>query len=77
MRAHALKALCDELGNARIATVSGRYFAMDRDQRWDRVLLAYMFLPDGTRQIVAFLIPGDLADLNVAVLDHMLNYSSA
>lgn len=27
--------------NARIATVSGRYFAMDRDKRWDRVKLAY------------------------------------
>ncbi len=28
-------------GNARIATVIGRYFAMDRDKRWDRVKLAY------------------------------------
>ncbi|MFK7867792.1 MAG: 2,3-bisphosphoglycerate-independent phosphoglycerate mutase [Roseobacter sp.] len=26
---------------ARIATVSGRYFAMDRDNRWDRVAQAY------------------------------------
>jgi len=26
---------------ARIATVSGRYFAMDRDNRWDRVARAY------------------------------------
>ncbi len=26
---------------ARIATVSGRYFAMDRDNRWDRVAKAY------------------------------------
>ncbi|MBP5859009.1 2,3-bisphosphoglycerate-independent phosphoglycerate mutase [Marivibrio halodurans] len=26
---------------ARIATVSGRYFAMDRDKRWDRVSKAY------------------------------------
>ncbi len=26
---------------ARIATVSGRYYAMDRDNRWDRVELAY------------------------------------
>lgn len=25
----------------RIATVSGRYYAMDRDKRWERVLLAY------------------------------------
>jgi 2,3-bisphosphoglycerate-independent phosphoglycerate mutase len=27
--------------NARIGTLSGRYFAMDRDRRWDRVKLAY------------------------------------
>ena len=28
-------------GNARIATVSGRYYAMDRDNRWERVGKAY------------------------------------
>ncbi len=28
-------------GNALIATVSGRYYAMDRDKRWDRTKLAY------------------------------------
>ena len=33
----ALQALCDTLGNARIASVGGRYYAMDRDKRWDRV----------------------------------------
>jgi 2,3-bisphosphoglycerate-independent phosphoglycerate mutase len=33
----ALQALCDSLGNARIASIGGRYFVMDRDQRWDRV----------------------------------------
>lgn len=31
-----LQDVCDRLGNARIASVSGRYYAMDRDQRWDR-----------------------------------------
>ncbi len=30
-----------ELNVGRIATVSGRYFAMDRDKRWDRVAKAY------------------------------------
>jgi 2,3-bisphosphoglycerate-independent phosphoglycerate mutase len=29
-----------------IATVTGRYFAMDRDKRWDRVALAYAALTD-------------------------------
>src|SRR3546814_127672 len=37
----ALQARCDALGNARIASVSGRYYAMDRDQRWDRVRRAW------------------------------------
>ena len=32
---------------ARIVTVSGRYYAMDRDNRWDRVQLAYEALAQG------------------------------
>jgi 2,3-bisphosphoglycerate-independent phosphoglycerate mutase len=32
---------------ARIVTVSGRYYAMDRDNRWDRVRLAYEALARG------------------------------
>ena len=32
---------CDELGNARIATVQGRFYGMDRDKRWDRVEAGY------------------------------------
>jgi len=34
----------------RIASVSGRYFAMDRDKRWERVKLAYDALVNGTGQ---------------------------
>ena len=30
-----------ELGIGKIATLSGRYYAMDRDNRWERVKLAY------------------------------------
>jgi 2,3-bisphosphoglycerate-independent phosphoglycerate mutase len=30
-----------EIGVGRIATVSGRYYAMDRDNRWERLNLAY------------------------------------
>ncbi|HEY5851393.1 MAG TPA: 2,3-bisphosphoglycerate-independent phosphoglycerate mutase [Lysobacter sp.] len=36
-----LQDVCRKLGNAHVATVSGRYFAMDRDQRWDRVRRAW------------------------------------
>lgn len=36
-----LEAKCKEYGVGQIATVIGRYFAMDRDKRWDRVEKAY------------------------------------
>ncbi|AKM46484.1 2,3-bisphosphoglycerate-independent phosphoglycerate mutase [Edwardsiella anguillarum] len=35
-----------ELGKGRIASLIGRYYAMDRDNRWDRVELAYDLLTD-------------------------------
>ncbi len=38
---------------ARIATVSGRYYAMDRDNRWDRVKLAYDALVNGRGYMAA------------------------
>ena len=31
----------DQIGVGKIATISGRYYAMDRDKRWDRIELAY------------------------------------
>lgn len=34
--------------NVKIATLSGRYYAMDRDKRWDRVEKAYACLTGGT-----------------------------
>ena len=36
---------------ARIVTLSGRYFAMDRDNRWERVSLAYEAIMHGTGNI--------------------------
>ena len=36
-----LQAKLDELGVGKIASVTGRYYAMDRDNRWDRVEKAY------------------------------------
>lgn len=36
------------IGVGRVATVSGRYYAMDRDKRWDRVQKAYDALTRGT-----------------------------
>ena len=33
-----------QIGVGKIATVSGRYYAMDRDKRWERVERAYKAL---------------------------------
>ena len=42
-----------ETGYGKVATVSGRYYAMDRDKRWDRVALAYAALVRGEGHKVA------------------------
>ena len=48
-----LQKKCDALGGGRIASVVGRYFAMDRDQRWERVQEAYDLLTAGKSQYQA------------------------
>ena len=40
-------ALFEELGCGRTATLCGRYYAMDRDSRWDRIEQAYRLLTEG------------------------------
>ena len=42
-----LEAKMKEIGVGEIGVVSGRYYAMDRDNRWDRVELAYKALTEG------------------------------
>jgi 2,3-bisphosphoglycerate-independent phosphoglycerate mutase len=43
----ALQKKMSELGVGKIASMSGRYFAMDRDNRWDRVEKAYNAMVKG------------------------------
>jgi 2,3-bisphosphoglycerate-independent phosphoglycerate mutase len=45
-----LEAAMRRAGTGRIATLSGRYYAMDRDKRWDRTKLAYDAIVGGTGQ---------------------------
>ena len=40
--------VCARHAGARIASICGRYYAMDRDQRWERVAVAYDLLVDGS-----------------------------
>jgi 2,3-bisphosphoglycerate-independent phosphoglycerate mutase len=48
-----LDATFAKLGKGRIASLIGRYFAMDRDNRWDRVEQAYQLIVDGQGQYQA------------------------
>lgn len=43
----AVEAACSKLGKGRIASMIGRYYAMDRDNRWDRVEQAWQLIVDG------------------------------
>ncbi len=43
----AVEAWCSELGVGRVASVVGRYYAMDRDRRWDRTQAAYDLIVHG------------------------------
>ena len=45
--------ICAKHAGARIASVCGRYYAMDRDQRWERVAPAYALLVDGKAEFRA------------------------
>ncbi|HSN40475.1 MAG TPA: 2,3-bisphosphoglycerate-independent phosphoglycerate mutase [Burkholderiales bacterium] len=49
----ALQEKCDALKVGRIASVCGRYYAMDRDQRWERVQPAYDLITQGRAEFRA------------------------
>lgn len=59
LQAHAAKTV------GKIATVSGRYYAMDRDNRWERVKLAYDALVKGSGGQAA-----DVAAMMQSCYDH-------
>ncbi|MBQ9274764.1 MAG: 2,3-bisphosphoglycerate-independent phosphoglycerate mutase [Succinivibrio sp.] len=46
--------LFKELGVGRFASIVGRYYAMDRDNRWDRVQEAYDLLTQGKSEFAPF-----------------------
>lgn len=46
----------DSIGLGKIATVVGRYYAMDRDHRWERIKVAYEALIDGVGETSANLL---------------------
>ena len=59
----ALEAKFAELGAGRIASLAGRFYAMDRDNRWDRVEKAYQLIVEGKGEFTA---PSAMAGLEQA-----------
>ena len=60
------------LGNVRIASVMGRYFAMDRDRRWNRVAPAYAVIADGDGKRVPDALGALEASYDIAVTDEFM-----
>ena len=42
-----------EIGVGQVASISGRYYAMDRDNRWERVEKAWQTIVEGNTEIIA------------------------
>ncbi|GAB4124941.1 MAG: 2,3-bisphosphoglycerate-independent phosphoglycerate mutase [Sideroxydans sp.] len=59
----ALQDQCAQLGAGRIASIVGRFYAMDRDNRWERVQAAYDLLTAGRAPFTA---PDALSGLQAA-----------
>ncbi|KXH79269.1 2,3-bisphosphoglycerate-independent phosphoglycerate mutase [Sporosarcina sp. HYO08] len=62
----------EEIGVGKIASVSGRYYAMDRDKRWDRVERAYRAIVDGVAQTAATPTAGVLASYEREIHDEFV-----
>jgi 2,3-bisphosphoglycerate-independent phosphoglycerate mutase len=71
---HFLKDLQQHLENTtgKIATITGRYYAMDRDKRWARVKLAYDALVHRTGKITADIFSAITSSYEQNVTDEFL-----
>lgn len=57
------------LGVGKLASVSGRYFAMDRDNRWDRIEKAYRAMVDGIGEKTTDVLASVLAFYDAGKMD--------
>ncbi|MBI2731300.1 MAG: 2,3-bisphosphoglycerate-independent phosphoglycerate mutase [Sphingobacteriales bacterium] len=69
-----LKELQDHLNKTvgKIATVCGRYYAMDRDKRWERVKLAYDCLVNGAGEKFDDVLKGIKASYDAKITDEFI-----
>lgn len=61
-----------EIGVGKIATVCGRYYAMDRDKRWERVQLAYHAMVQGVGDLTENFVDSILSNYQNNVTDEFL-----
>ena len=67
-----LEAAMQDLGVGKIATVSGRYYAMDRDKRWERVAKAYATVVKGEGLKASTAAAGIQASYDTGVTDEFV-----
>ena len=65
--------IMEEIGVGKIASVSGRYYAMDRDKRWDRVEKAYRAIVDGIALTAVTPTAGVLASYEQDIHDEFVD----
>ncbi|HLG35685.1 MAG TPA: 2,3-bisphosphoglycerate-independent phosphoglycerate mutase [Bacteroidia bacterium] len=58
--------------SARIASVTGRYYAMDRDKRWERIKLAYNLLVNSDGEKISSAAEGIRKSYNTGVTDEFI-----
>lgn len=58
--------------NVKIASVIGRYYAMDRDKRWERVKLAYDLVVNGTGTATKNLVASIAENYNNSITDEFI-----
>ncbi|MFJ8100289.1 2,3-bisphosphoglycerate-independent phosphoglycerate mutase [Lysinibacillus sp. NPDC096212] len=61
-----------DIGVGQFASIHGRYYAMDRDKRWDRVALTYNVLVDGVGQTADSAASGVAASYEHDVTDEFV-----
>ncbi len=61
-----------EYGIGRVASVCGRYYAMDRDKRWERTKRAYEMLTQGTGQRFTDPLAGIEASYEAGITDEFI-----
>jgi 2,3-bisphosphoglycerate-independent phosphoglycerate mutase len=62
----------EEIGVGKFASITGRYYAMDRDKRWDRVEKTYRTLVDGIAKTAATPSAGVLASYENDIHDEFV-----